>query len=219
MIGRHREIVVSSVRTESDGGVHRVIADVDGIPLWFESSDAELFARPEAFGSALLLTSQHHGRRLVIESPVCRRWAENIRGVIAKWESWWGYTPLEPAVETIDVGQSLNSKATALCFSGGVDSFYYLHTGPRPDFLVAVHGFDIPLDDRVRMAGLERTLSAAADSVSARPIVIRTNLREHPVNGRPKLWERSHGGALAAIGHVLGRNISRLIISSTYSIN
>jgi hypothetical protein len=33
------------------------------------------------------------------------------------------------------------------------------------------------------------------------------------------LWERSHGGALAAIGHVLGPNISRLCISSTYSIN
>ncbi|HLE57480.1 MAG TPA: hypothetical protein VJB15_10380, partial [Rhodothermia bacterium] len=81
------------------------------------------------------------------------------------------------------------------------------------------HGFDIPLADTVRMAGLQRTLSAAADSVGARPIVIRTNLREHPASGRPHLWERSHGGALAAIGHVLGLNISRLSISSTYSIN
>ena len=54
MIGRRREIVVASLRTESRDGLHRAIADVDGIPLWFESSNAELFARPEAFGSLLL---------------------------------------------------------------------------------------------------------------------------------------------------------------------
>lgn len=219
MIRRRRDIVVSSLRTESRDGVYRATADVDGIPLWFESSDVELSALPEAFGSALLLTSQHHRRRLVIERPVCSRWAGNVSQVIAKWASWWGYTPLEPAARTRDSGQRPNSPASALCFSGGVDSFYSLHTGPRPDFLVAVHGFDMPLADRVRMAGLQRTVSAAADSVGAEPIIIRTNLREHPVSGRRKLWERSHGGALAAIGHVLGPNVSRLSISSTYSMN
>ena len=219
MIRRRGDIVVSSLRTESCDGGYRASADVDGIPLWFESSDVELAALPEAFGSALLLTSQHYRRRLVIERAVCSRWAGNVSQVIAKWASWWGYTPLEPAAQKRDSGQPPNSPASALCFSGGVDSFYSLHIGPCPDFLVAVHGFDIPLADRVRMAGLERTLSAAADSVGARPIIIRTNLREHPVSGRPKLWERSHGGALAAIGHILGPNVSRLFISSTYSIN
>ena len=219
MIRRRRDIVISSLRTESADGVYRASADVDGIPLWFESTDVELSALPEAFASALLHTSQHYRRRLVIDGQVDRKWADNISGVIAQWARWWGYAPLPPAVEATDIGRSSNSPASALCFSGGVDSFYTLHTGPRPDFLVAIHGFDIPLPDRVRMAGLQRTVSAAADSVGARPIIIRTNLREHPVSGRPKLWERSHGGALAGVGHVLGSNISRLLISSTYSIN
>jgi hypothetical protein len=133
MIRRRREIVISSLRTESSEGVHRASADVDGIPLWFESTDVELSALPEAFGSALLLTSQHHGRRLVIHGPVSRQWADNVSRVIAKWASWWGYTLLEPVVETRNPGHEATSPASALCFSGGVDSFYSLHTGPRPD--------------------------------------------------------------------------------------
>ncbi|MDP9177914.1 MAG: hypothetical protein M3O61_09565 [Gemmatimonadota bacterium] len=210
MIISRRPIAVSSLRTESRGGVHRVSADVDGIPLWFESSDIQLFAAAEAFGSALLLVSQHRRRRLVIESTVCRTWAENVARVVAIWAGWWGYKMLLPVAETrggVQLQRS-HASATALCFSGGVDSFFSLVTGPRPEFLVAVHGFDISLSDTVRMAGLERSVTRIANSVGATPIIIRTNLREHPAGGRPHLWERAHGGALAAIGHVLGPNIT-----------
>jgi len=57
-----------------------------------------------------------------------------------------------------------------------------------------------------------------AVAVSARPIVIRTNLREHPAFALVS-WEQTHGGALAAIGHLLSDTIGQLLISAsqTYS--
>jgi len=212
-------MLVSNFRNEMNDGVARAVADVDGIPLWFESADVKLVAAPEAYGSALLLPSQHRRRRLVLDAPVSREWFANITGVLSIWGKWWGYHGLSPICALSDENGAEASTATGLCFSGGVDSFHSLVSDSRPNFLIAIQGFDIPLADEVRMNGLRRSLTAAASFVGATPVVVRTNLREHPASGRPHLWERSHGGALAAVGHVLSSTIGKLLISSTYSIN
>lgn len=217
MILERRPIVVSTPRLEQRNGCSRVTALVNRQPLWFESDDIELSPSAEAFSSALLLSSQHRRRRLVIEAPVDIRWKTGIVGVLAKWSEWWGYEPLLPVADTVGQPAQSGANKRALSFSGGVDSFFSLLTAPQPDFLVTVHGFDIPLADNRRMEALKRSLLEAADLAGARPIVIRTNLREHSANGRPYLWERSHGGALAAIGHLLAPSIAQYFISSTYS--
>ncbi len=136
------------------------------------------------------------------------------------WRAWWKYPELVPRADKRDDSDEPNSDSAALCFSGGVDSFYsLLSLQPKPEFLIAIHGFDIPLRDEVRMSALKESLGHAAAHVGAKPIVIRTNFREHPGAGRAGLWERAHGGALAAVGHLLCAAAGRLIISSTYSVN
>src|SRR5687768_931608 len=93
----HRSnMLVSNFRNEMNDGVARAVADVDGIPLWFESADVKLVAAPEAYGSALLLPSQHRRRRLVLDAPVSREWFANITGVLSIWGKWWGYHGLSP---------------------------------------------------------------------------------------------------------------------------
>jgi hypothetical protein len=47
-------------------------------------------------------------------------------------------------------------------------------------------------------------------------IVLRTNVREHPSFAAVS-WERTHGGALAAIGHLLSRSFGTLLISATFA--
>jgi hypothetical protein len=49
--------------------------------------------------------------------------------------------------------------------------------------------------------------------------VVRTNLREHPALGKPYLWERGHGGALASIGHLLSGEVGEIFISSSYALS
>ena len=217
MIFKRRPLVVSAPRIEVHNGCTRVTAFVNRRPLWFESDDIELNPSPEAFASALLLASQHRGQRLVIETAVDGTWKKGVAGVIAKWSEWWGYEPLLPLADTARTPARTATNIRALSFSGGVDSFFSLLKAPKPDFLVTVHGFDIPLADMRRMARLERSLHEASNLAGAQPIVIRTNLREHSANGRPYLWERSHGGALAAIGHLLAPPIAAYFISSTHS--
>ena len=217
MIFDRGPLVVSAPRVEQRDGCSRVTAIVNNQPLWFESDDIELSPSPEAFASALLLSSQHRRRRLVIEAAVDPTWKTNIEGVLAKWSEWWDYEPLLPEAQTVRQPPPRETNARALSFSGGVDSFFSLLATPLPQFLVTAHGFDIALADERRMKSLKRSLLEAADLAGARPIVIRTNLREHPASGRRYLWERSHGGALAAIGHLLAPNIAQYFISSTHS--
>ncbi|MFN2603592.1 MAG: hypothetical protein ABR582_12655 [Gemmatimonadaceae bacterium] len=216
--GTARETRVTDIRLERVGSANRVSADVDGIPLWFESNDSNLAAAPEAFGSALLLVSLHHRRKLVIDAPVSATWIENIRKLFPIWRDWWGYKPIMPDTVTRTDSPAKPSEAKALLFSGGVDSFYSVLNAPRQDFLVSIHGFDIPLADHARMEVLRTSVNDVAKSIGARSIVIRTNFREHPVAGRGPLWERSHGGVLAAIGHVLSEHAGELSVSSSYGM-
>jgi hypothetical protein len=218
------ELKVSNIRASYGGGRHRVAADVGGATLWYESEEIELAPAPEAFGTALLLPSLHRRRRVALDAPVSAKWLSNVGRLMEVWRGWWGYPEILPRAETRPEADALTpaetgaaTRGTALCFSGGVDSFYSLLRGEhRPSLLVALHGFDIPLRDAARMTALKESLRAAADSVGAKPVVIRTNFREHPAAGRSSLWERAHGGALAAAGHLLTGVVGRLIISSTY---
>ncbi len=217
MIGRRdRPIAISSPRIEQRGDVVRVTADVDGLPLWFESADARLVPSIEAFASTLLLTSQHMGRTLVLEEAVSEAWRNNVAALLPVWRRWWGYEIRQPVCDTRPDNNPPRN-GTALMFSGGVDSFYSLLAGPHPDFLVSVHGFDIRLDDRERATALKSALREAAGAQACVPVLIRTNCREHPAIGRSRLWERAHGGALAGIGHLLSDHIDRLVVSSSYS--
>jgi hypothetical protein len=217
MIGnRSRPIVISTPRVSRHGHVTRITASVDGEPLWFESLDASLVPSIEAFASALLLPSQHAGRSLVLESAASEGWRNNIRTLLPIWHQWWGYKIKPPICDT-RTNRTAPHKASALMFSAGVDSFYSLLAGPSPDYLVAVHGFDIDLNDRDRASVLEKALRDAARARDCAPVFIRTNLREHPASGKKPLWNRAHGGALAAIGHLLSDRIDKLVVSSSYS--
>ena len=214
---RVRETRVTNIHSEKVGAANRVSADVDGISLWFESDDLNLAAAPEAFGSALLLVSLHHRRKLVIDAPVSATWVGNIRKLFPIWRDWWGYKAIMPDLVTRPDSATM-SEANALLFSGGVDSFYSVLNAPRQDILVSIHGFDIPLTDHARMEVLRKSLHDVSHSIGARSVVIRTNFREHPVAGRGPLWERSHGGVLAAIGHVINEHAGQLSVSSSYGM-
>jgi hypothetical protein len=202
------------VRHKTPDGV-RISAVVNGRQIWFESSEAELSPSPEAFGSALLIPAMHARLPLAIEQSVCAAWANNLRHVADMAARWWNYPRLEPQLHPV-VQRSPPHPATASCFSGGVDSFYTLLCGPRPpDMLVTAVGYDVELGDAHRIAMLKTSVRAVAAESGRRAIFIRTNLRRHAVF-RAIAWERSHGGALAALGHLLSKEAGRLEISSTW---
>jgi hypothetical protein len=207
---------VTNLRQSVDGRQFRVCADVQGEPLWFESGDAPLQPRAEAFGCAVLPAAVARRADLVLEAPLDAVWGANVRTLQETWRQWWHIRKARIYPHTEQKRPFTKAKGIALCFSGGVDSFYsLLRSGLTFDHLVFAHGYDIKLSDSGRAAAVEQSLREVAAAVGARAVVIRTNLREHPAFGATS-WERIHGGALAALGHLLGGEVGSLGISASY---
>lgn len=215
-IGKTRVTRASDFRVNRVAGKNRACALVDGERLWYTCDDVELTASAESFGSWLLLPSLHQGRRLSLDAPVSAVWQANIRRLVEIWSDWWGYDAATPDAP-VRTAEEPSTSDYALAFSCGVDSFHALVTGQKPDLLVAVQGFDVGLDDEFRMMAFAASVEAVASETGIGWTTVRTNLRTLRSSGRPWLWERSHGGALASIGHVLGKRIGRFGIAATYS--
>ena len=210
---------IGPARLGPPNGTPRVVADVDGVAAWIESADVPLRACAEAFGSAFLLPALHHGRTLAFEEPVDAAWLANTARLQEVFQRWWRYEPQAPLTSggvASTVASDLPARrATALFFSGGVDSFYsLLHRDPPPERLLTLQGLDVPHDDDARMAPVLALLHAVATASGVKPVVVRTNLRAHPLVAGMS-WERSHGGVMAAIGHALGDDVCEVLISSS----
>ena len=190
-------------------------ATADHRPIWFESSEAKLDPSPEGAAGALLLPAAACGRGLRLASPVSAIWRSNVTRMMGIWREWWNYPILPPQAPELPVTR-LRHPGVTLCFTGGVDSFYtLLQIEPRPDALVFVQGYDIPLHDSTRMAAWGAAFGEIANVTGARPVIVRTNLRSHRLLVRCP-WERAHGGALAALGHLLAAEMGTLLIASSF---
>jgi hypothetical protein len=201
-----------------EGTTSSVEADVDGTPIWFRSDDLRLRASPEAFGSALLVAAVQQRRRLRLADRVDPVWLRGARAVPAVVGSWWGSPDLPPAARAQRPPDRPPVTGTGLCFTCGVDSFHALDaSGLTPDLLVFAAGYDIPLDDRTRLADVIARIRHVAEARQIDAAVISTNLRSHP-SFAPVNWERTHGGALAALGHLLDRRIGTLALASSFTV-
>lgn len=206
-----------ATRTRRHG--QRVEADVNGRRLWFASHDARLTASPEAFASALLIPAATRGVPIVLDAPVDPTWRAHVPRILDILAAWWGLEGTRVEAPTGARSPRAGNRAAAQCFSGGVDSWFtLLGAEERPGVLVFVRGFDMPLKDRARFDAFLPGFQETAAAFGARPVVVRTNLRRHPTL-RAADWERIHGGALAAVGHVLAGEIESLSIPPSYPSN
>lgn len=194
----------------------RVSADVGGVEVWFESPDVPLRASAEAYAAAFLIPALATRRRLELQELVAPEFAANCVRVCDLVRRWWRLRALSPLLHTrpVDADPQVMPRS-GLLFSGGADSlFTLLASGRHVDTLILVQGFDIPLDDTGRAERAEATARDVGAATAKDVIVVRSNLRTHPAF-RTSKWEWTHGGALAAVGHVLGDELSAVLISSS----
>jgi hypothetical protein len=221
----HRVVDIGPVRESRTDAGHRVTADVDGAPVWFESPDLELRGAMECFASVFLMPALHRGARLRLASGVDPVWRHNTEEAMSVLRSWWRYPvrPIDaPASGPASSGtpspagiEEAVDPLMALYFSGGVDSFHVLLRGqPRPGVVVMLQGFDIPLDDLPRARAAEAGMRVVAAGTGSRPIVVRTNAREHPLVAATP-WERAHGGVLGGVAHLLEPAARRVAIAAS----
>lgn len=205
-------IEVAAPRRRDVAGESRIDAVVDGRRVWFSSSDATLTPAPEALGSALLVPALAAGR-LLHAGDACAQWAAHLPALTAAFRDLW-YPDAPGAVALPHANDRQTAAGTALCFSGGADSFHSLLAGGhRVDTLVFAVGYDVKLRERHRAAMVERAVRLVAAEFGIRAVVIRTNLKRHPLV-RATPWLRAFGGAIAALGHLLQDSVGTLLTSS-----
>ena len=208
---------INKISTSNREELSHVSVHIDNVPLWFESADNELLGIPEVFGNAMLFASLAHNDKLYIESAVSPKWTQGIEQLLPIFNRWWGYPVLPPQAPIQESVNTTPLPTTAVCFTGGVDSFYSLLCGKHDiTHIVFAHGYDIPLEDITRMTAYERSMREVAQSLGVKSIVVTTNLRTHPSYDGVS-WDHSHGSALAAIGYLLSNEIGTLIIPSSYT--
>jgi hypothetical protein len=213
---RHPPLRIGPVVATRHGDATGVEAVVDGTPVWFRSEDVALRASPEAFGCAMLIPSLLARRRLEVSDPVDPAWLDNIGSVPTVVGRWWDIAQKRPKVRRAAAATTPAGSGRALCFTCGVDSFHALEqTGFDPGTLVLALGYDIALDDAPRAADLVERTRAVAAHRGLNSIVISTNVRSHPSFAGTN-WEQTHGGALAALGHLLAEHVNVLGIASSF---
>jgi hypothetical protein len=178
-------------------------------------SEGDLHPVPEAVGSAFLFPAAAGSRDLALPDPVDPRWRSGALHAAALARRWWGWRV--PRLRGPVGGGGQPNEGVALCFTAGMDSFHSLLCGDDPPTaLVFALGYDVPLDDGVRREALLSHVRAVADSVSLPLTVIETDLRGHPLFATTS-WEQTHGGALAALGHLTGVGTLQISASATPS--
>lgn len=201
----------------------RVEFTVDGQAVWFASDDADLRPAPEAAVATFVLAAGLLGRPLEVAQPVDARFAVGLALLDRTVQRWWGCRLPHPPVDRSAASlagvlhRPSRDRRTALCFTCGVDSFHVLTTGRAAvDDLLFVHGYDVALADEVRGADTERRVRAVAAARGLGAIVVRTNLRTVEPFASVN-WGQTHGGALAAVAHLLSDRIGTLVIGASHT--
>lgn len=205
-------VTVGAPRRRDVAGGSRIDALVGGRRVWFTSDDAKLAPAAEAFGSALLVPALR-ARRFLHAGDACAEWVSNLPALTAAFRGLW-YPDAPGAAALPHAHVRPPAAGTALCFSGGADSFHTLLAGgQRVDTLVYAVGYDVKLRERHRAAMVDRAVRLVAAEMGIRPVVIRTNVKRHPLV-RATPWLHAFGGAVAALGHLLRDDVGTLVMSS-----
>ena len=192
---------------------HELSIPVDHQRLLLRCRNYELTVTPEALGTAFLIPALSQGRRLVMDA-VDEVWYGNQEQVQKMVSNWWGYAPQPVQAKTIRQGTNTPCNRVGLAFSLGVDSMYSLFfADPRPNLLVLVGGFDVPLGNKKILDAMVASTKDIAQEMGMDWTLVETNIRENYLFRREN-WERTYGSAVASVGLSLTDHIDTLLISS-----
>ena len=208
------EAVIADIHCQKNGSLYRAVSDFDGQPVWFETEDIEFDPSAEAFGTLWLIPCILSKRNLRIEKPVCKTWYENAHQLMNILCDRWGTEKIKITAETRPT-QIAAQEAAAVCFSGGVDSFYTLMKSGSPKYLLCAEPFDLPSSFTETFKVGRQRLERVAEAVGSIPITIRSNIHEHPSFKIHKFLD-THFAILACMGHLLAPHIGSVLVSSSH---
>lgn len=166
------------------------------------------------FLAAVLLPCMKSKENIYVEGRVSEALLENTKStmqLISKWNV--GLSRI--SIKARATKDTWKPKYTASFFTAGVDSFYtYLkHKDKKTtkiSHLILVHGFDVPLENKVFFKKVKATVETVAKEERIHAVILETNLGE--IIEKHLVWDFAHGGALASIALILRKNLKTVLI-------
>jgi hypothetical protein len=191
----------------------RISATVAGTDVFFESH-VPLASRPEAFVCPFLFPAMTLHADLESRGPLSAGFLENLAFVRQRATEWWPKLSAGE-VRAARVPAAQPGPALGVFYTGGVDSSYALQQlSAKLRYAVFVEGFDIRLDNPLRLARARRRLGETVRDCGVEFVVVRTNLRSHPLFNLVH-WEITHVAALAAIAHALAPLVHTMYVAAS----
>jgi hypothetical protein len=176
------------------------------------------------FLAAVLLPCMKTGEDIFVRGVVSDKFFRNTRKImelVSKWDI--GLQKTNMYVEFVKTekvkkfGRKARHARNASFFSAGVDSFYtYLKHPDISDFIL-VHGFDVPLANKAFFKEVKSTVKKIANKTGVHPLFVETNVAV--IIERKLVWDFAHGGALAAVGLFLRKQIQTIYIAGAVKKN
>lgn len=218
-----RESASSTVRElRSSPGKLSFEVDLNGLreQIWFRT-DAPVTPTADAALATTLMLAMRSGGTLAIDEPIDRRLLRTqheFQTIQRLWSRDWKPHPVQLSeVEVVAAARqsvgSLEGRAVAAFFSGGVDSWATVLNNPDITHLVFVRGADIRIDDHELGDHVETRLRAVASELGLSLYVIETNVRE--LSDRLFPWDAYYGCALAACALTLAPAVERVLIAGS----
>ena len=174
----------------------------------------------DPFIAALLLPSMELGEPLIVDAPVSPRLLRALPKIMAICHNW------DPRYKIIEVRTSKErpdsdsiSKANALFFSGGLDSFYALtklteQTAEKNHLshLIFLHGFDIKLNDNMLFDRSYVAVKEIASYYGKKLVLVSTNVKD--ITDKYVAWGNWYGAVLASVALCFNGFFDQVYIAS-----
>jgi hypothetical protein len=208
-------IAVSEPRLERAGpDLWRVVGTVAGTELFFESR-TPLSPRPESLVCPFLMPAMALHADLEVAGPLDPGFLQNLAFFRRRAMEWWPELSAGDVRSPVAASLPAPGSDAGVFYTGGIDSSYVLQQlHPQLRYAVFVEGFDIRLEDTDHLRRAEEALGATAAACGVEFLVVRTNLRAHPLS-KILRWGKNHIGPLAAIAHALGEHVHTMYVAAS----
>lgn len=195
---RHSHSVTRTATFDARAGRRQVFFEISGdiLPPPLEVHDFAVIAA--------LFTAMREGRPIHIDGPVTATLLRNLEEFQEAWALWRSrFQRVQITADQILPAQEPEHRRGVFAVSGGVDGTFALlrhHGGraglrtARPVCAMVVHGFDIPLSERLAFERAHRDIASVTSALGVPLAVVRTNLRELLCTD----WNMEYHTALAA---------------------
>jgi hypothetical protein len=198
--------------------------------VWFEvpaRHGTQLTQSGNLWLLGLLPLAMSLGERLRVDRPLDSVLFRNSKELMRIWHQWWPHlnpVPIEPT-GLLD-GAPPSAGLTASFFTAGVDSFFTVFDHDEQvrlraepgrqeiDDLLYVMGLDLLLRQEEALRRKVANVNRLASELGKHLVVLATNLRDTKLS-TVDYGKYSYGAALGAVGLLLERRYSQVLISSS----